>query len=98
MKYCKHCGTKLEDKEIICFNCGKSIATTTYSSDEPSGWFAVIGFLLPIIGLILYLTHKDTHPMKAHSAGKWALISFIISIILSMIGSCSLLGLLGGMY
>ena len=60
--------------------------------DQKSTGLNIICFLIPLVGLIIYLTQKDTHPIKATSAGKAALwgvgISFalgIISFIASMV-------------
>ena len=54
-------------------------------SDRPSFGYAFLGFLLPVIGLILYLVWKDQTPLKAHSAGKGALIGVIVWTALSII-------------
>lgn len=45
------------------------------------GW-AVLGFLLPVVGLILYLVWKDAKPLSARQAGKGALVSVIVSAAL----------------
>ena len=49
--------------------------------DAPNAGFALIGFFVPIVGLILYLIWKDTYPLRAKSCGKGALISCIVSIV-----------------
>lgn len=43
------------------------------SNDEKSVGLNVISFLIPLVGLIIYLTQKDSQPIKATSAGKAAL-------------------------
>jgi hypothetical protein len=48
------------------------------------GW-AVLGFLIPVVGLILYLVWKDNKPRAAKSAGKGALVSVIISVVLYVV-------------
>ena len=45
----------------------------------------LLGFFFPIVGLILYLVWKDQTPLKAHSAGKGALIGVIVWTALSII-------------
>ena len=52
--------------------------------DAPSAGYAVLGFFIPLVGLILYLTCKDTTPLKAKSAGKGALISVIVAFVLGI--------------
>lgn len=44
-----------------------------------SGWL-LLGFFIPIVGLILYLVWKETSPSKAKAAGYGALIGFVISL------------------
>ena len=40
----------------------------------------LLGFFIPIVGLILYLVWKETSPSKAKAAGYGALIGFVISL------------------
>lgn len=49
-----------------------------------SGW-SLLGFFIPIVGLILYLVWKETSPSKAKAAGYGALIGFVISLFGSLI-------------
>ncbi len=90
MKYCPKCGKKVSDETITCPNCGYtpdkySDIVDNNSDDGPSlAWF-ILGFLFPIVGLILFLAKTDTTPMRARSAGKGALTSFILSVIVSVI-------------
>jgi len=35
------------------------------NSDAPSGGYAFLGFLIPIVGLVLYLVWKDEYPLRA---------------------------------
>ncbi|MDR1560573.1 MAG: hypothetical protein LBS84_12950 [Clostridiales bacterium] len=56
-------------------------APAAYPEDRPSTGMAVLGFLIPIAGLILWLVWKDTKPLKAKSAGKGALVSVIIGVL-----------------
>ena len=53
--------------------------------DAPSGGYAVLGFFIPVVGLILYLVWKDETPLRAKSAGKGALIGVITGVVLSIV-------------
>ena len=68
------------------------------TEDAPSMGFAVLCFLFPLIGLILYLVWKDEMPLKAKSCGKGALAGVITSvcvgILCGIIVSCSVASLL----
>lgn len=84
MKFCSQCGTQVMDEAVICIHCGCAIATNGVgirADDAPSAGFAILGFFIPVVGLILYLTNKDTSPRKADSAGKGALIGFILGLV-----------------
>ncbi len=61
------------------------------------GWF-LLGFLIPLIGLILYLVWKDEKPYTASSVGKGALISVIISVVLAVLSTCALSCAISGLY
>ena len=41
----------------------------------------MLGFCIPVVGLILYLVWKDTKPRTSKAAGKGALISVIIGVV-----------------
>lgn len=98
MKYCSKCGQQIHDDAIICPYCGCAVSNTPAVNDAPSTGFAVLGFLIPIVGLILYLVNKDTAPLKARSAGRGALIGFIVGIVFSVIYGVVVGSMLGSMY
>lgn len=92
MKYCSKCGKEIMDEALICPECGcvqESIvqgknASQTKESSNNIGW-SILGFLVPIAGLILYPVWKETSPTKAKAAGVGALIGFVVSIFFSLI-------------
>lgn len=85
--YCKNCGRKIYDDTEICPYC----STPTHprnnfqSQDKPSIGFGILGFFIPLVGLILYLVYKDKSPKKAKSAGKGAIAGVIVNIVLSIV-------------
>ena len=98
--YCTNCGREIDDNAAVCVGCGHSVAKKG-EKDAPSKGFAILGFFIPIVGLILYLVYERTCPLKAKSAGKGALIGFIVSIILSVllvVGYFVLIGLFIALY
>lgn len=52
------------------------------SDDASSFGWGLLGFLIPIAGLILYLVWKDEYPLRAKSAGKGALSAVILYVLL----------------
>jgi hypothetical protein len=84
MKYCPNCGKPVDPKAVICPNCGVPIATnnsiSNTNSDSGSTWWAVLGFFIPVVGLILYIVWKNDEPKNAKKAGLGALISVCVSL------------------
>ena len=93
MKRCPSCGQNVADNYAACPYCGTMLTYVASPApvqnanvpDAPSTGFAILGFFIPIVGLILYLVNKDTAPLKAKSAGKGALIGFIVNIVFTVI-------------
>jgi hypothetical protein len=88
--------TKVGNQVDVQVNATQSDNINVAENDKPSTGLNIISFLIPLVGLIIYLTQKDQFPVKAKSSGKSALwgvgvsfalviISFIISF--SMINS-----------
>ena len=48
------------------------------------GW-AVLGFFIPLVGLILFLVWKNEKPLSAKKAGMGALVSVILTVALYVI-------------
>jgi len=48
---------------------------------------AVLSFIIPILGLVFFLTKKDTQPKTAKACGIAALISVGISILMSIVSA-----------
>ncbi len=53
--------------------------------NTPNTGYALLGFFIPIVGLILWIIEKDTKPGRAKSAIKGALTSIILSVVFSVI-------------
>ena len=66
--------------------------------DKPSTGLNIVSFLIPLVGLIIYLTEKDKSPIKAISAGKSALWGVGISVILSIVSVIISVSMINSMY
>lgn len=91
MKYCTHCGGEMADEAVVCVNCGcaapSKSAKLPVGEDTPSTGLNILAFLIPLVGLILYLMKHEQQPNQAKAIGKWAIIGFIVGIIFSIIYS-----------
>ena len=88
--YCNNCGKLVDDQSQYCSNCGAQIHRqdkTRKSSDNNDLAFGILGFFIPIAGLILYLVYEKDNPERAKCAGKGALIGVIVSVALSIISA-----------
>lgn len=86
--YCKNCGKNVDDNSLYCNNCGTrldNVQKQNTSEDSSSFGFAVLGFFIPLAGLILFIIYEGKKPKRAKSAGKGALIGFITKIVLPII-------------
>lgn len=96
--YCKYCGEEIDDKALACEKCGHETgANLDIKNDAHNAGFWILGFIIPIAGLILYLVEKDKHPLKAESAGQGALWSVIIGAVISAVSTAAYGCFLGGL-
>ena len=91
---CPNCQTKNNQNNVYCASCHMRLKHPSKTIPRVEGEtftrFKWLGFFLPPLGLILFLTWKDTHKAKAVAAGSGALISVII-IILGFLAYVSLM-------
>ena len=97
MSFCPSCGINVGES-AFCPDCGYPVngkppavppsvqyAVKPVTPDAPDkGWF-IIGFILPPVGLIMYLLFHGTQPKRAASAGKGALWMVITALIVAVI-------------
>lgn len=96
--YCKNCGCSLPDDATKCENCGAVFSygfeagkTNPVKEEKGSVLLGILGFMFPLIGLILYLAMMHSEPKKAKSAGKGALTAFIIYLVFIVIVTISVM-------
>ncbi|MBQ4111146.1 MAG: zinc ribbon domain-containing protein [Clostridia bacterium] len=91
--FCKTCGKEINDKAVICPNCGCPTANkvqTTYEEDKASGGLIALSILIPIAGIILWPVKHSQTPKAARTYGLCGIISWVVFGILYAI-------MLGGM-
>lgn len=79
MAFCPKCGNELQNNETQCPNCGH----TQTNVDKKSIPFMIIGFLIPLVGIILFFVYKKKSPLKATSALNGAIVGFVFNMILN---------------
>ena len=96
MKYCTKCGKELMDEAVVCPSCGCAQGNMSNVQDSSSFGYALLGFCIPIVGLILYLIWRDNTPLRAKSAGKGALVSVILGVVFYIIYFVIIAAIIGG--
>ena len=97
MKYCKKCGKEIGDQDLWCTYCGERQEepvpmTVQAGGDEPSVGMAVIAFLFPLIGFIMWAVLVGSSPKRASSVGAAAIVGVMITFVLSFVLFDNLLG------
>ena len=99
MAFCRNCGAEIDEKAIICPKCGvpqKDLNKSLDTFNDNGGFlWGLLGFCVPIAGLILYLVWKDSKPKTSKAAGIGAL-SFIGALI-TFYGIIFLIAMLGAL-
>lgn len=82
--HCRECGEMISETAPTCPKCGASqrVFNSTPTEDKPNIGLNIVSFLWPIIGLIFYIVFDKETPKRAKDCGKWALIGFIVQVLL----------------
>lgn len=87
MAFCKNCGMEITDNSSFCPGCGfklKEPRATPIEEDYVALW-GVLGFLIPIVGIILWAVWMNDKPKSSKAAGIGALIGIVLSILITVI-------------
>lgn len=91
MAFCKNCGAEINDNQAVCLKCGASVnSSTTQVIDNGGFGWGLLGFCVPVVGLILFLVWNETKPNTAKAAGIGALVSVILGFLSYVIMFASL--------
>lgn len=66
--YCEHCGTKVEDTDVYCQNCGEIISANYKEANAgyklPAKLLLIVGALVIIFGVIFWISNYITAPKQ----------------------------------
>ena len=80
MSYCSMCGEHIHNQAVVCPNCGVQVREIRPAVSDNSGFgWGILGFLIPLVGFILYLSWNTGRPNSARWAGIGALVGFAFS-------------------
>ena len=88
--YCKNCGSHLDDRAVVCPNCGVPTGVEQPQQQSGSNTIAIVGFILsfflPIVGLICSIIgYKNSSQLNGTGKGI-ALAGIIISSVIMVLG------------
>lgn len=101
--FCKKCGYSIPDGAKFCEYCGwdqdkdselapgVKISENKHVSkkaEENATGYGFLGFLFPLIGIILGLAWKNDHPKKSENLIQGAIAGIIIGVVLGIIIGC----------
>lgn len=100
--FCKYCGNEITQDDNFCSSCGNKLKDDLISqydnTDSMSIGWGILGFFIPVAGLVLFLVWQNSKPNSAKAAGIGALISVILSIIFTIIYAVMFVGLVNSLY
>ena len=82
--FCKNCGKEIDDRAVVCPNCGVQVGTVT-PAEEKTNTLAIVGFVLSffvaIAGLICSIIGLKRAPSLGGKGRGLATAGIVISII-----------------
>ena len=79
--------TTVVDSNTNAINYGNknNVSNQVNANDKRSIGLNIVSFLVPLVGLILFLVMKKETPKKAKAIGISALVGYILSIVVSVV-------------
>ena len=85
MKFCRLCGTELIEAAVICTTCGTMQEEVKIKRDKGGFLWVLLGFLVPIAGLVIYCVYKPIKPKTSNACGLGALIRALIMVVVLIV-------------
>lgn len=90
--YCPNCGKPVDDKAMFCATCGMPLRQerplfSEVPDDSSYFLFAILGFFLPVAGIIIFLIYEKTNPKRAKAAAKGAAVGLILPLIAAAVAA-----------
>lgn len=83
--YCSNCGQQHIATAVRCTRCKTPLSPAgkrkARAKDGPSLFMAIIGFLFPLGGILIWMLQHNEYEERAASAGKGALIGVFVGVV-----------------
>lgn len=88
--YCRNCGKKIDKSSNVCPKCGYQLSKSNQNHDSVENFFIyLVSFLIPFVGIIIWMVTKEESPNRARTALTLSLVStglvflfFIVFVLL----------------
>lgn len=85
--YCTFCGKEILESDVICPYCKKRVKSSHGFDglDSQTKLICILSFLVPIMGLVLWIIYKDNDGEKAEKVLNSAIVGFVFWTVLKII-------------
>lgn len=82
--FCKNCGKEIDDRAVVCPNCGVQVGTVA-PAENKTNVLAIVGFIfafiMPIVGLICSIIGRNKAPECGGNGKGLATAGIVISVV-----------------
>lgn len=80
--YCENCKAEMSKQDTSCPQCGVTQSETLKKPDSSGFLWALLGFFLLPLNVILYLMWCNTRPNRSKTIGKGMLVYLVATILI----------------
>ena len=88
--FCKNCGKEIDDRAMVCPNCGVQVGTVA-PAENKTNVLAIVGFIfafiMPIVGLICSIIGVNNAKNCGGSGKGLAIAGIIVSIVMMILSA-----------
>ncbi len=81
--FCNNCGKEIADNVTNCPHCNTA---TGYQEDKANIGLCILSFLIPLVGIILWIVKCKETPKAARTYGIVGIASWVLSIVVGIVG------------
>ena len=82
--FCKNCGKEIDDRAVVCPNCGVQVGTVA-PAENKTNVLAIVGFIfafiMPIVGLICSIIGRNKAPECGGNGKGLATAGIVTSVV-----------------
>lgn len=91
---CRNCGAEIDENTAECPKCSASQIPESKFIDKGGFGWGLLGFIAPIVGIIMNLSWRNVRPKSTKDAVNGALIGISVFVLFYVL--CFMLASIGG--